>query len=82
MNKSCEQAIALVRHLKLEGVSLWADQQGDIHVAPAILRPEDRELIRAHKREVVRWLRQYATEHCPSDDEMWRRGWLPGDHEQ
>ena len=49
MNKSCEHALALVRHLRLEGVSVWADRQGDIHVMPAILTRQDQELIRAHK---------------------------------
>ncbi len=77
MSKSCEQAVALMRHLRLEGVSIWTDQQEDIHVTPAILKPEDQELIRAHKLAVVAWLRQYAAEHCPSDGEMRRRGWLP-----
>jgi len=67
MNKSCEQALALVRHLRLEGVSVWADQQGDIHVMPAILTREDQELIRAHKPAVVTWLRQYATSMLPDD---------------
>jgi hypothetical protein len=73
-----EQAIVLVRHLRLEGVSVWADQQGDIHVQPAILKPEDQDLIRTHKPAVVAWLRQYAKETCPSDDELRRRGWLKG----
>jgi hypothetical protein len=74
-----DAAILLVRRLRLEGVSLWADGD-DIRIMPAgFLTPDDRELLRAHKPAVVAWLRQYAAEHCPSDDELRRRGWLPGD---
>jgi hypothetical protein len=79
MNPSCCQAIAVVKHLRLEGVSIWADQQGDIHVSPMILTPEDRALVIAHKPAVVAWLRAYAVEHCPSIDELRRRGWLNGE---
>ena len=60
-------AIALIRHLRLEGVSIWADQQGNIHVMPAILTPDDREVIRAGKADVVAYLRRYAVDMLPDD---------------
>jgi len=77
--KPSEQAIALVKYLRTEGVSLWPDAAGNIKVYPAgLLTPDHRALLIAHKPAVVAWLRQYATEHCPSDDELRRRGWLNG----
>jgi hypothetical protein len=82
VNRSFSQAVEFVKHLRLEGVSVWADQQGRIHIFPAVLKPDDRELIRAHKPAVVDWLRRYAKENCLSDDELRRLGWLKGDHQQ
>lgn len=76
--KPSEQAIALVQYLRKEGVSFWPDDHGNICVHPAgLLTPDHRELIRAHKPAVITWLHQYAVEHCPSDDELRKRGWLP-----
>jgi hypothetical protein len=68
-------AIALVRHLRLEGVSIWADQQGDIHIMPALLIPEDRALIRANKPAVVAYLRRYAADMLPDQATLdrWRQ---------
>jgi hypothetical protein len=78
---SCSDAILLCRRLRLEGVSILADGN-DIRIIPAgFLTPDDRELLKAHKPAVVAWLRHYATEHCPSNEELRRRGWLPGDHQ-
>lgn len=56
MNSS-EDAILLIRRLRLEGCSFWAEGN-DIRIMPAgFLTPQDRELIRAHKPAVVAWLR-------------------------
>ncbi len=76
MNSS--DAIQLVRYLRTEGFSFWPDTSGNINVFPAgLLTPDHRALLIAHKPAVVAWLRYYAAEHCPSNDELRRRGWLP-----
>ncbi len=80
MNSS--DAIQLVVYLRKEGFSFWPDDAGNIRVHPAgLLTPDHRALLIAHKPAVVAWLRQYATEHCPSDDELRRRDWLKGDRQ-
>ena len=74
--KSCEDAIALVCRLRLEGVSFFCDMQSNIFILPAeFLTPDDQELIRAHKPAVVAWLRKYAAEMYPSDAiiALWRQ---------
>jgi hypothetical protein len=77
---NASDAIRLVVNLRKEGVSFWADSGGNICVRPAgLLTPDHRTLLIQNKPAVVAWLRQYAAEHCPSDDELRRRGWLPGD---
>ena len=58
--KPSEQAIALVKYLRTEGVSVYAN--GDnIVVSPAGLLTDDhRALIRVHKPAILSWLKWYA----------------------
>ena len=69
------EAINLVRYLRLEGVSVYANGN-NIVVSPAgLLTPEHRELIRAHKSAILEWLKWYADDiGCTDAAQHWRGG--------
>jgi hypothetical protein len=69
------EAINLVRYLRTEGVSVYAN--GDnIVVSPAgLLTPDHRELIRANKTAILAWLKWYADDiGCTDAAQHWRGG--------
>lgn len=70
-----EQALAVLKYLRTQGVSFWADGD-DIRVYPAEkLPPEHRALIAEHKVAVVAWLKWYAAEMgCDDAAKHWGGG--------